>query len=323
MALTDEVTFFAKAGRGGDGVVRWRREKFKPKGGPAGGDGGKGGDFYVKGIRDITVLRRIAQKDTYAAQDGEAGKKNSMHGKNGEDFILELPLGSVITNTETGKTIEIVHDNEETLLLQGGEGGLGNEHFKSSTNQQPMEATKGQFGEKGDFQVELKLIADVGLVGLPNAGKTSLLNALTNAGARVGEYPFTTIDPNLGVYFKYIIADIPGLIEGASVGKGLGHKFLRHIARTKIVLHCISLERDTIESDFITIQNEIHEYKGISDKKQYIVLTKNDTVDAEKIKQAREIIKNCTNHEILADISILDDESVKNFGDSLVRILEM
>jgi GTP-binding protein len=322
MAFIDEVRFFARAGRGGDGVVRWRREKFRPKGGPAGGDGGDGGDFYVKAIRDITALRRIAQKDTYEAEDGEAGKKNSMHGRNGTDFYLELPVGSVITRKDTGEHIELLEDGETQLLLKGGEGGLGNEHFKSSTNQQPMQATKGKEGEEGNFYVELKLIADIGLIGLPNAGKTSLLNALTNAGARVGDYPFTTLDPNLGVYFKYIIADIPGLIEGASEGKGLGHKFLRHIARTNVILHCISLERESIKDDFIAIQKEIDAYPDISRKNQYILLTKSDTVEKEDIEQAKNTLNDITDVTILGIVSILDDDSIKILGDALVQILE-
>ena len=201
-----------------------------------------GGHFIVEAIRDITALRNVVRKDIYKAGDGYPGQKNSMHGANGEEYVLQLPLGSRITNKETGEYFDLVTEGERIRLLRGGEGGYGNEHFKSSINQTPMEATKGKDGEQGTFHIELKLIADVGLVGLPNAGKTSLLNAVTNANARVADYPFTTLDPNLGMYHKYIIADIPGLIEGASEGKGLGHKFLRHISRTDVILHCISLE---------------------------------------------------------------------------------
>ncbi len=321
MALIDEHSFFAKAGRGGDGVVRWRREKFRPKGGPSGGDGGNGGNFYVEAIRDVTVLRRIAQKDSYSAENGGSGGKNSMHGADGEDFVLFLPTGSLITNTDTEETFEILNEGDKVLVLKGGEGGLGNECFKSSTNQTPMHATKGKEGAVGNFHIELKLIADVGLVGLPNAGKTSILNALTDAGARVAAYPFTTLDPNLGVYHKYIIADIPGLIEGASSGKGLGHKFLRHITRTNVILHCISLERDSIKEDYEIVRSEFNDYPEILEKDEYIVLTKNDTVTEVEIKKAIKYVTEDLGKKVLATVTILDDDSIKNLGDILVKEL--
>lgn len=319
--LTDEVTFFARAGRGGDGVVRWRKEKYKPKGGPCGGDGGRGGDFYVEGIRDIMVLRKVAQKDSYEAEDGEEGGKNSMHGADGDDFVLKLPIGSKITNVDTGEDFELLKDGERVLLRKGGKGGLGNEHFKSSTNQRPMHATKGEEGEKGTYHVELKIIADAGLVGLPNAGKSSLLNALTNAGIRVDAYPFTTLGPNLGVYFNYILADIPGLIEGASTGKGLGHAFLRHITRTSVILHCISLERENILDDYNTVRAEIESYPGLQDKNEYLILTKSDMIEKEKVDTVVQQLKKETGKEVLGIVSILDDSSIKNLGDSIVRCI--
>jgi GTP-binding protein len=321
MSLVDECNFYATAGRGGDGVVRWRREKFRPKGGPSGGDGGKGGDFYIKGIRDILALRDIARKDSYSAEDGKPGEKNSRHGANGEDFVLELPIGSVVTNMDTGDVVELVSEGEKIRLLKGGEGGLGNEHFKSSTNQKPMHATKGEDPESANFHVELKLVADVGLVGFPNVGKTSLLNALTNAGARVADYPFTTLDPNLGVYHKYILADIPGIIEGASQGKGLGHKFLRHISRTSVILHCISLERDNIKEDYEIIRKELASYEGLAKKDEYIVLTKSDTVSDDKLDQAKKTVKDDLKKELLGIITILDDNAIKEFADNLIKII--
>lgn len=322
MSLTDELNITVRAGKGGDGVVRWRREKFKPKGGPCGGDGGDGGNFYLEGVRDITVLRRVSQKELYEAEDGQEGSNNSKHGANGKDFVLRLPIGSLVTNTETGKQVEILHEGTKILLCKGGKGGLGNEHFKSSTNQRPMHATKGQEGEGGRYHIELKLIADIGLVGLPNAGKTSLLNALTNAGARVAEYPFTTLGPNLGAYFKYIIADIPGLIEGASQGKGLGHAFLRHITRTNVIIHCISLERDTVIADYDTIRNELSLYPEILDKSEYIVLTKSDTVDVSTVKKIKKDLKTQKNLSILGVVSVLDDNSIKELGDSISQLFQ-
>jgi len=242
MAFIDEMIFHAEAGHGGNGVVRWRQEKFIPKGGPAGGDGGRGGNFYILAVRDMHILSKYKAKKSFSAGRGEDGGGKSLHGKNGEDFVLELPIGSVVTDIETDEVWQLVEEGQKFLILRGGYGGFGNEHFKSSTNTTPKESRKGQDGEKGNFKIELELFADVGLIGLPNAGKTSLLNALTNAQARVGDYAFTTLDPNLGDFYGYIIADIPGLIEGASEGKGLGVKFLRHIKRTKMLAHLVSFE---------------------------------------------------------------------------------
>ncbi len=322
MAFIDEYSFTAKAGKGGDGAVHWHREKFKPKGGPDGGDGGRGGDVIIQAVRDITALRRISRKKHFEAFNGAPGEGNSKHGKDGKDIVIELPIGSVVTNTETGTKIELIKDGEKIVYLHGGDGGFGNEHFKSSTNQTPMHATKGREGEKTSIHVELKLIADVGLVGLPNAGKTSLLNTITNAGAKVGEYPFTTLDPNLGIYHGYIFADIPGLIEGASEGKGLGHKFLRHITRTNVILHCISLERDTIIEDYKTISGELAKYSDeLKNKKEYIVLTKSDTVSKEAVDNAIVQVKRDIKKDVIAVVSIIDDVSIKNFMDALIDLL--
>ena len=227
MAFIDEIKIHAEAGNGGDGVVRWRQEKFVPKGGPAGGDGGRGGDFYVLAVRDLNILSKYKAKKEFEAGRGEDGGNKSLHGANGTDFFLELPVGTTITNLETSEQWQLLTAGQKELLLKGGYGGFGNEHFKKSTNTTPMESNRGQEGEKGNFQIELELFADIGLVGLPSAGKSSLLNAMTNAEVKVGDYAFTTLDPNLGDFYGYIIADLPGLIEGASEGKGLGVKFLK------------------------------------------------------------------------------------------------
>jgi GTPase len=322
MSLIDEYDFSAGAGKGGDGVVRWRREKFLPKGGPSGGNGGKGGDIRLRGTRDSTVLRQIVHRHEYFAQDGEPGSSSSKTGADAPHLYIDVPIGSIVTNTETGEQFEILEEQKEYTVLRGGIGGLGNEHFKSSTNQQPMQATKGKSGEKGNFHIELRLIADVGLVGLPNAGKTSLLNALTNADAKVGSYPFTTLDPNLGVYFGYVIADIPGLIEGASSGKGLGHKFLRHISRTRVLFHCISLERDDVVEDYDTVERELGAYEPLQSISRYVILTKRDITSEDHADEVKELLMTERGVHVLATITVLDDNDVKEFGDMLVNLLK-
>lgn len=323
MAFIDEIKFYAEAGRGGDGVVRWRQEKFVPRGGPAGGDGGRGGDFYIEAVRDIGKLAEYKAKKEFSAGRGEDGGKQSLHGKNGENFFLKLPIGSIVKNIETGETWQLEEEGQKIMLLRGGYGGYGNEHFKSSTNTTPEERNLGAEGETGNFSVELELFADVGLVGLPNAGKSSLLNSLTNAQAKIGDYAFTTLDPNLGAFFGYIIADIPGLIEGASEGKGLGTKFLRHIKRTKMLAHLVSFENEDMMKTYKEIRKELEKFgQGLDDKNEIIILTKTDVVEDKK-----EIVKKVKEFEKLGkpvfNLSLFDDESVKSFGDELIKILRV
>lgn len=333
MAFIDEMTIYAEAGRGGDGVVRWRHEKFIPKGGPAGGDGGRGGNFYIQAVRDIHLLSRYQAKKEFKAGRGEDGGKKSLHGKNGEDFILELPIGSIVTNLDTEEEWQLSEEGQKIIILKGGYGGFGNEHFKGPTNTTPKEYREGQEGERGNFKIELELFADIGLIGLPNAGKTSLLNTLTNAQAKVADYPFTTLDPNLGDFYGYIIADIPGLIEGASEGKGLGMKFLRHIKRTKMLAHLISFENLSkgtagMLKAYKEIRKELEKYDKklnsdegkLCSKKEIIILTKSDIVENPKIitKKLKEFEKISKNSFVL---SLYDDKMVKEFGDDLIKIL--
>ncbi|MBI2627751.1 GTPase ObgE [Candidatus Nomurabacteria bacterium] len=334
MAFIDEIKIYAEAGRGGNGVVRFRQEKFVPKGGPSGGDAGRGGNFYMVAVRDVHILLKYKTKKSFMAGRGEDGGKKSLHGKNGEDFILKLPIGSVITNLETEERWQLMKEGEKILLLKGGYGGFGNEHFKSSINTTPLESREGVPGEKGNFKIELELFADIGFVGLPNAGKSSLLNALTNAEAKVGDYSFTTLDPNLGDFYGYIIADIPGIIEGASEGKGLGVKFLRHIKRTKMLAYLVSFENLSKGSagmmkSYKEIRKELEKYdknlnlgeNGLSEKKEIIILTKTDVVDDQKI-----IAKAIKTFEKLDKkvftLSLFDDKMIKRFGDALVKILK-
>jgi len=334
MAFIDEIKIYAEAGRGGNGVVRWHRQKFEPKGGPAGGDAGRGGNFYVSAVRDMHILLKYKAKKSFIAGRGEDGGSKSLHGKNGEDFILELPVGSIITNIETDEKWQLISEGEKILLLKGGYGGFGNEHFKSSINVTPRESKEGQEGEKGNFKIELELFADIGFVGLPNAGKSSLLNALTNAEAKVGDYPFTTLDPNLGDFHGYIIADIPGIIEGASEGKGLGVKFLRHIKRTKMIAHLVSFENLSkgttgMMKSYKEIRKELAKYDknlglgadGLSAKEEMIILTKTDIIEdvkviAKKVEEFKKISKN------VFVLSLFDDKMVKKFNDALVKILK-
>src|SRR3989338_3295216 len=320
MAFIDEIKISAEAGTGGDGVVRFRREKFVPKGGPSGGDGGAGGDFYVIAVRDAHLLSKYKAQKSFKAGRGENGGSKSLRGKSGEDFILKLPVGSIITNQETDERWPLMKEGEKILLLKGGYGGFGNEHFKSSTNTTPKESKEGQEGEKGNFKIELELFADIGFVGLPNAGKTSLLNSLTNAEARVGDYAFTTLDPNLGDFYGYIIADIPGIIEGASEGKGLGVKFLRHIKRTKMLAHLVSFENSNMLKSYKEIRKELSKYdkisnlgkEGLSAKEEIIILTKTDVVvDPKVIKKKIQDFKKVSKKVFV--LSLFDDKMIKDF----------
>lgn len=318
--LIDELKIHLKAGNGGNGVVRWRHEKGKELAGPGGGNGGKGGDVFVRVIRDIGGLARYRHVKELAAGRGGDGENFSRHGKNGDDLFLELPVGSVLTNAETRERFELLNEGQTVKILQGGRGGLGNEHFKTSVNTSPRESTLGSIGEAADFSIELQLFADAGLVGLPNAGKSSLLNALSAARAKIGDYPFTTLEPNLGALYEFVLADIPGLIEGAAEGKGLGHKFLRHIRRTKILLHCISLENENIAATWRVIREELKKYDPeLLHKKEIIILTKTDLVGESTLKKAEKAAKKLC--PLVFSVSILDELPIKNLSDTLVKIL--
>ncbi|MDH5442328.1 MAG: Obg family GTPase CgtA [Candidatus Nomurabacteria bacterium] len=319
MAFIDEMKIHIRAGRGGDGVVRWRREKFKPKMGPGGGNGGNGGDVSIMAVADLSYLQNYQHDKEFKANDGQPGGKNGMEGANSADLVIKLPVGTLVTNTNTGKKWDLTKVGQTEKILRGGRGGLGNEYFKSSTNTTPYEWTPGKSGEEGDFHIELKLIAQIGLVGLPSAGKSTLINALTNAKSKVGAYHFTTLDPYLGVLPNgAVIADIPGLIEGASEGKGLGHKFLRHISRAKTIAHVLSLESDDIERDYNAIRTELGKYSAsIIEKGETIILTKTDLIDESEIPSKIKQVQKFAPGKTVVAVTAFSDDDMKELSRTL------
>jgi len=299
MGFVDESKFWVKAGDGGDGCVSFRREKFVPKGGPNGGDGGKGGDVYIVVDQQLHSLIDFKYRSHFKAERGSNGQGSDKHGKGGKDCIIKVPKGSIIKDAETGAVLaDLTAHDDFYLAASGGKGGLGNSRFASSTNRAPRKATPGQKGEERWLKIELKLIADVGLVGLPNAGKSTLLSQLSAANPKIASYPFTTLEPQLGVlHFAYadscIIADIPGLIKDAHQGVGLGHQFLRHIERTSILLHVldVSVSVEQMVADYHTIRNELSAYdQALSTRTQILVANKIDELTSEELEERKAVL---------------------------------
>ncbi len=290
MKFIDEAVIEVFAGRGGNGSASFRREKYIPKGGPDGGDGGRGGSVFAVADNNINTLVDYRFARMHRAKNGENGRGSDCYGKSADDIRLRMPVGTVITDFETGEVLaDLAHDGQEALLARGGDGGLGNLHFKSSTNRSPRQCTPGKPGQEFKLKLELKVLADVGLLGMPNAGKSTFIRAVSAARPKVADYPFTTLAPNLGVVRvdeqrSFVVADIPGLIEGAAEGAGLGHRFLRHLARNRLLLHLVDIapfdeEADPVK-DALAIVEELKKYdEALYEKPRWLVINKVDRLD--------------------------------------------
>lgn len=306
----DYVKFCARSGAGGSGSVHFRREKHVPKGGPDGGNGGRGGHIILKGNAQLWTLLHLKYQKHVIAGNGKGGEGGRRTGADGEDIVLEVPLGTVAREAESNKKLfEITEDGEEKILVAGGRGGLGNENFKTSTNQTPRFAQPGEDGEEIWMILELKLLADVGLVGFPNAGKSTLLSVLSAAKPEIADYPFTTLTPNLGVvayrdYKSFVVADIPGIIEGAAEGKGLGIRFLRHIERNSILLFLIPADAKDIAGEYSILLGELKKYNPeLLDKQRLLAISKSDLLDEELKEETRKELPEELEHLFISSVT--------------------
>lgn len=328
----DFVKISVKSGDGGRGCVSFRREKYVPKGGPNGGDGGNGGSVIFKATLSLSTLIDFRYNRHYRAGRGEHGKGGDKNGKNGKDCVILVPCGSVIREEETNKILaELLEDGQEVVLLKGGKGGRGNTHFKSSTNRAPRFAEDGQLGEEKNITIELKLIADVGLVGFPNSGKSTLISKISAAKPKIAEYPFTTLVPKLGIvkyknYNSFVVADIPGIIKGASDGKGLGLRFLRHIERTKILLFmvdAVTAVEDEIFNEYFILLNELQKYSDtLMEKPRILCFTKSDLLNEEQVERLHKAVHSKKQGKYKVDkiiSSSLTGENLKELKDLLFR----
>jgi len=321
----DEAKIWIKAGDGGDGCVAFRREKFVPKGGPSGGNGGRGGDVIFKAKKDIRTLIDFHYRQHFKAEDGRNGEGNNREGRSGQDLIIPVPVGTIISEIRDSVEnflVDLAEDGAEYVVAKGGKGGKGNASFKSSTNQAPRKATKGEKGEEKYLKLELKLLADVGIIGYPNSGKSTLISRVSSARPRIADYPFTTLAPNLGVVDLgdsrcFVIADIPGLIEGASEGKGLGHKFLRHIERTKALIHLVDLSVPDALKRYYNIRGELAKY---SDKLyEKIEIIAGNKIDLDITKENIEIFKERFKNVYF--ISALTGEGIRQLMEAVWRVI--
>jgi len=308
--FVDYIKIHTSSGKGGKGSVHLHREKFIQKGGPDGGDGGRGGHVIVRGTNNMWTLIHLKFKKHFKAEHGGHGSKSRSTGKNGQDIYIDVPLGTIVRDGETQEVLfEITENGEEKILVEGGMGGRGNWHFKSSTNQTPRYAQPGIDGQEGWYQLELKLLADVGLVGFPNAGKSTLLSVITSAKPKIADYAFTTLKPNLGIveyrdFKSFVVADIPGIIEGAAEGKGLGHRFLRHIERNSILLFMIPADSDDIQKEYAILLNELKKHNPeLLDKDRLLAISKSDMLDDELKEEIEKELPNELSHLFISSIA--------------------
>ena len=289
MNFIDFASIYVKAGNGGNGCTAFLREKFRPKGGPSGGDGGRGGNIIIQSNSNLSTLKDVSYKKKYIAKNGSNGRGKNMHGKNGGDLYIEVPPGTILKDIHSSIIIDELKDhNKEIVIAKGGNGGFGNARFKTQRNPAPRRANEGQAGEEFFLELELKVLADIGLVGFPNAGKSTFISKISNAKPRIADYPFTTLVPNLGIvkykeYQSFVVADIPGIIEGASKGKGLGITFLKHIERTKVLVYMIDVCCDDIANEFKILRNEVKKYNSeLLERPSLLLITKMDIKDLKK-----------------------------------------
>ena len=317
--FADSARIIIKSGKGGDGHVSFRREKYVPNGGPDGGDGGKGGDVIFQVDEGLNTLTDFRHRRKYAAENGEEGKKRNCHGKNGEDIIVKVPAGTIIRDAQTDKVIaDMSGGNTRQIILRGGRGGKGNQNYATATMQAPKYAQPGQPGIELEVRLELKVIADVGLVGFPNAGKSTLLSAISAAKPKIADYPFTTLEPNLGIVSyrdgqSFVMADIPGIIEGASEGKGLGLRFLRHIERNSLLLFMIPADSDDIRKDYEVLLNELKTFNPeMLDKQRVLAITKSDMLDQELMDEIEPTLPEGIPHVFISSVSGLGISVLKD-----------
>jgi len=332
MKFIDESKIEVIAGNGGKGAASFRREKYIEKGGPDGGDGGRGGSIYAQADRNINTLVDYRFARTHRARNGEPGRGSDCYGKGADDIVLRMPVGTVITDINSGEVIaDLTHDGEKILLAQGGTGGLGNIHFKSSTNRAPRQCTPGTPGEERELQLELKVLADVGLLGMPNAGKSTFIRAVSAAKPKVADYPFTTLHPNLGVVRvsnekSFVIADIPGLIEGAAEGAGLGHQFLRHLARTRLLLHLVDIapmyEATDPVHDARAILNELKKFDpALYQKPRWLLLNKVDLLE-DREEKVTAFLKEFSDFDRYFVISAINGEGCRELTYAIMEQLQ-
>ena len=317
--FVDYVKIYCRSGKGGRGSSHFRREKYIPKGGPDGGDGGRGGHIYLRGNRNYWTLLHLKFERHIMATNGESGSAKRSSGKDGQDRVIEVPCGTVVYDAETGEYIcDVTEDGQQVMLLKGGRGGLGNVNFKSATNQAPRYSQPGEPAQERTVILQLKLLADVGLVGFPNAGKSTLLSVVSAAKPKIANYPFTTLEPNLGIVSyrdnrSFVMADIPGIIEGASEGKGLGLRFLRHIERNSLLLFMVPADTDDIRKEYVILSNELAQYNpDLLDKPRVLAITKSDLLDEELIEALSEDLPEGIPHIFISAVAQLGITELKD-----------